>query len=256
VPGEIDEGLAVIAAALEMAEDLRVDATEAAEIERRREESRDMDLLASVGCPSPQYYQKHEQEALAGFLTRLLEATDQNPRLLEDESLAKPGGRDLEDSLRAVVGFLRYAVQEGLLVRIGRSAALEAETAEVLLPTGRRGEPVDPAVLARWTGDRPPEVAGAQGLIDELLLLADRLDVDAAALARLEFGTRKLPAPGRLRDDEDIAELLGLVDAVQDAVQGKPGLLPTRLRDRIDHLRAVLRFARVEKLLLTTRAAR
>jgi hypothetical protein len=236
VPASIPEWETLLQGALEAADRLGVDSAAVREVERARSEYSDLSSLGRLGLLLPQRYQRPQQLALLEFLREL--ATR---------------GWD-EAQLRPTLRFLAHALEHGLLVRIGTTEEQEAEAREVLVLADRRSGPVDPAALPNWTGGAA-EVPAVQELLDELLVLADRLGLDTKALGKAEFEIRRQPSPGRLRDDEDVAELLAFADALDARVKLKAERVPEPLQSRLSTLRELLRFAASERLLLSTRAA-
>lgn len=239
VPDTIPSWEALLAATMEEAERLGYDTTEVSVVDQRRMDGADMHLLASLN--PPQYYQPADQAVIQRFFSALLQAT------------LEKAGDEFVTRLRDALKLINYAVDNELLVRIGRPGEIELERADMLAPVGRRGEPAAPAVLARWTQPGKPEFAAAECCIDELFQVAEQLGMDATQAAFTEAEIRRQPAPARLRLDEDITELLALAEAVISRSGDAECPVSQRFVERLNQLAALLRFVSTENLLLASR---
>lgn len=224
----------LLEAAIDSAESAGLDAEAVLSLEHGRDEQSDLNLLHHLSTPAPVRYERSEQLVVRDLIDRLLVAP-----IVDDA---------LRGSLRDTSELFGYAADHHLWARVGEPGWLEAEQHESLVLVGRTGEPPGEAVMARWPGPGAPSVPAGQVVIDDLITLAARLRIDTAAVGSAEAETRRQPAPGRLRVDEDIEALAELTEAVLSAGGGRAG----EAGQQFAALATLLAFAAREHLLLST----
>jgi hypothetical protein len=242
VPGEVAAWPGLLDETVASAERADLDTAAVHAVERRLHDDEMLSIRHHLGTPAPTYYERADQIVMLQLLTQVLRA---------GSGTGLDG--DARHAAEAAAHLFRYASEHGLRVRVGMPEQLASEQRERLVLQNRVGDPVDAAVLRLWPRADAPELPAAQYWIDELFASAERLGVDAAAAAETEAEVRRQPAPGRLRLDEDIAELLALVESVLSAADD--GLRASPAGQEFTRLAALLTFAHREHLLVSTRPA-